>query len=83
MHDFLREHLKLWKDAGIPAPANELQSIQGWLRYIGKNGVEETKKAMRNRMIILMEAANELHAEGQEAENAAGIYDDRPDMGPT
>ena len=82
MHDFLREHLRLWKDSGIPAPANELQSIQAWLQYLGQHGAEETKNAMRNRMILLMQAANELHAEGPQAEDEAGIYDNRPDMRP-
>lgn len=80
--DFLVKHLKLWKDAGIPAPANELQSIQGWLRYLGQHGAEETKSAMRKRMVLLMQAANDLYKEGPEAEDAVGIYDNRPEMRP-
>ena len=80
--DFLNEHLKLWKDSGIPAPANELQSIQGWLRYLGQHGAEETKSAMRKRMVLLMQAANDLYKEGPEAEDAVGIYEHRPEMRP-
>ena len=80
--DFLNEHLKLWQDSGIPAPANELQSIQGWLQYLGQHGAEETKSAMRKRMVLLMQAANDLYKEGPEAEDAVGIYDNRPDMRP-
>lgn len=79
---FLTDHLRLWKDEGVAAPANELQSIQAWLRCLGTYGVEETKKRMRARMVILMGAANDLHDAGPEAEDAAGIYDDRPDMRP-
>ena len=76
MHSFLREHLVMWASSGIPAPVNELQSIHGWLGYLNK-GVKETAKAMRNRMLLLMQAANELHAEGEAAENAVGIYNKR------
>jgi hypothetical protein len=82
MKQYLIDHLRLWKDSGIPAPANELQSIQGWLRYLGEHGAEGTKDAMRKRMILLMQAANELHDLGPEAEDAAGIYDNRPEMRP-
>lgn len=82
MRQFLIDHLKLWKDSGVPAPANELQSIQGWLRCLGENGAEKTADIMRKRMLLLMEAANDLHALGPEAEDAAGIYDNRPDMRP-
>lgn len=78
--DFLQAHLKLWKDSGIPAPANELQSIQGWLQYLGRHGAEETKSAMRKRMILLMQEAHTLYDEGPEAEDAAGIYEHRPEM---
>lgn len=79
---FLTDHLKFWKDSGIPAPGNELQSIQGWLTYLGEHGAEQTKDTMRKRMILLMEAANDLYEEGPAAEDAAGIYDNRPDLRP-
>lgn len=80
MKDYLYEHLKLWKDSGIPAPKNELESIATWLRYLGMHGEEETKNAMRNRMILLMEASKELYAKGPEVEDIIGIYDNRPDL---
>lgn len=79
---FLLDHLRMWEDSGIPAPVNELQSIQSWLKYLGEHGAEETKSAMRKRMVLLMQAANELHEQGREAEDAAGIYDNRPDLKP-
>ena len=79
---FLTDHLRMWKDEGIPAPLNEIQSIQSWLRYLGEHGADGTKDAMRKRMILLAQAASELHKEGPEAEAAAGIYDNRPDMKP-
>jgi hypothetical protein len=75
---FLEDHLKLWKDLGIPAPENELQSIDAWLHHLCQHGEEETKKAMRKRMILLLQAANDLHARGPEAEDAAGIFERRP-----
>lgn len=81
-NDFLREHLKLWKDSGIPAPMNELQSIDTWLTQLTNSGEEKTKDIMRKRIILLMEAVAKLHKEGPEAEEAAGIYDNRPDMRP-
>jgi len=77
--DYLVEHLVMWKDSGIPAPLNELQSIQAWL-YKSSDGLEEMQEAMRSRMILLMKAAGRLHAEGPEAEDAAGIYKNRPEM---
>lgn len=77
---FLAEHLKFWEDSGIPAPANELQSIQSWLSYLARNGAEETMKTMRSRMVLLMGAANDLHEAGPEAEDEVGIYDNRPDL---
>lgn len=76
MRDFLREHLVMWAASGIPAPVNELQSIQGWLGYMG-HGLEATADAMRKRMILLQNAANELDRAGEEAEREAGIYNDR------
>lgn len=76
-HDFLFEHLKLWKDEGIPAPENELQSISTWLSYLGMHGAEATKDTMRARMLLLMEAANTLYALGPEAEDKVGIYEKR------
>jgi len=79
---FLEEHLKLWKDTGAPAPRNELQSIQAWLRTTCDVDYEGLKDMMRKRMILLMQAANELHAAGPEAEKTAGIYDEAPEMRP-
>lgn len=81
-HDFLLQHLKMWKDEGVPAPLNELQSIQTWLSCLGTHGEEETKNRMHNRLLLLMTAAKELHKLGRIAEDAVGIYDNRPDMRP-
>jgi hypothetical protein len=78
--EFLLQHLKMWKDLGIPAPLNELQSIEAWLQHLGRYGLEETKRVMRVRMVLLMSAANALHSKGPEAEDI--IYADRPDMRP-
>lgn len=78
----LIKHLKLWRDEGIDAPNNELQSIQAWLACLGANGVQATSDRMRNRMLLLMKTANSLHNEGSDAEEAAGIYDNRPEMRP-
>ena len=75
---FLAEHLRLWKDEGVPAPVNELQSIHAWLGCLARNGKDDTVARMRARMLLLTKAANALHAEGPEAEDAAGIYDRRP-----
>jgi len=74
---FLTDHLRLWKDLGVPAPVNELQSIQAWLRHLGEHGPEKTKHAMRGRMTLLTKASIELHKAGPEAEDAAGIYNER------
>ena len=79
---FLVEHLKLWKDSGVPAPANELQSIAAWLRASASLTKEELQSRMRLRMILLMDASIDLYKEGREAEDIAGIYDNRPDMRP-
>lgn len=78
----VRAHLKLWADSGIPAPANEVNSIQGWLRFLGSHTKEETLSTMRQRMVLLMQAANEVYAEGPSVEDAIGIYDNRPDLRP-
>lgn len=80
MKEYLREHLILWKDSGIPAPANELQSIAGWLQFLGEHGEAKTKDAMNKRIILLEQAAIELYEEGPEAEAAAGIYKNRPEL---
>lgn len=77
---FLVEHLKFWEDSGIPAPANELQSIRAWLTCLAEHGAEETMTRMRSRMVLLMGAANDLHEAGPEAEDEVGIYDNRPDL---
>lgn len=79
---FLTDNLRMWKDEGIPAPLNELQSIAAWLQCLGEHGLEGTKTRMRARMALLMGAAADLRNEGREAEDAAGIYDNRPDMRP-
>ena len=50
----LANHLKLWKETTEAAPANELQSIAAWLRYLGGNTKEKTLETMRSRMILLM-----------------------------
>ena len=80
---FLTDHLRIWKDEGIEAPLNELQSIAAWLRCLGEHGAEETKARMRARMILLMNASQDLYDAGPEAEAKAGIYDNRPDLKPT
>jgi hypothetical protein len=80
---FLNDYLQMWKDEGVEAPLNELQSIAAWLRYLGSNGKEKTIEAMQMRMLLLMDASNKLHAQGPEAEDAAGIYNNRPDLRPT
>jgi len=80
--DFLEEHLKLWKDTGVKAPRNELQSIQAWLRTSCDMTYEELKDAMRKRMILLMQAANKLHTAGSEAEDKVGIYSEAPELHP-
>lgn len=82
LDNFLTDHLRMWKDEGIEAPLNELQSIQAWLSCLGQHGLEETKNRMRARMLLLMKTANNLHVAGPEAEAEAGIYDNRPDMRP-
>ena len=76
----VRSHLKLWKESGINAPINEGNSIQAWLRFLGGHTKEETLSAMRQRMILLMNAAQEVYDEGPETEDELGIYDNRPDM---
>ncbi len=79
---FVAAHLKMWEDSGVPAPLNELQSIAAWLRYLGQNGADETKKAMRNRILILMKAANNIYEAGPYVEELAEIYKNRPDRKP-
>ena len=79
---FLTDHLKMWKDEGVPAPLNEIQSIHAWWGCLKKVGAEETMKRMAARLILLQNAAEALHEAGPEAEEAAGIYEHRPDMKP-
>lgn len=76
---FLIEHLKCWKDEGIPAPVNELQSIAAWLRT-SCDGLKPMQNSMRMRMLLLMKTAHHLHDKGLEEELKAGIYENRPDM---
>jgi hypothetical protein len=77
---YVRSHLKLWKESGVDAPVNEGNSIQAWLRFLGGHSKEETLNTMRIRMLKLMNAAQEVYDLGPEAEDALGIYDNRPDM---
>jgi hypothetical protein len=71
---FLTDQLRMWRDEGLPAPSNELQSIQAWLAHMGRYGADKTAAAMRGRMTLLMMSANALQQAGPEAEDAAGIY---------
>ena len=79
---FLIEHLRMWKDEGVPAPVNELQSIDAWLQCLQEHGAEETMNRMMMRRFLLIDAVIALNDAGPEAEEAAGIYDNRPDMKP-
>lgn len=79
VESFLRSHLKMWMDSGIPAPLNELQSISGWLRTSAE-GMRPMQMAMRNRIILLLREVAKLSNEGIEAEIREGIYDERPDL---
>lgn len=79
LDDFLIDHLKMWKDEGVPAPVNELQSIAAWLRE--SSNVDEMQNKMRMRMMILMEAAGALDEQGGiDGAVLAGIYANRPDL---
>lgn len=75
---FLIEHLKMWKDSGVPAPVNELQSIAAWLRET--SDVKKMQNSMRNRMLILMKAATAINDKGIDYEILTGIFDNRPDL---
>jgi hypothetical protein len=79
-HAYLNDHLKCWIDEGLPAPVNELQSIQAWLRE--SINVPEMQRKMRQRMHLLANHAFQLNLGGPEAEAAAGIYDRRPALNP-
>jgi len=72
---FLTDNLRMWKASGIPAPLNEIQSINAWMERLKDVGAEETLKSMAARLVLLNRAAQELHAAGPEAEKTAGIYD--------
>lgn len=72
---FLTDRLRMWKDEGVAAPLNELQSIQAWLRCLGEYGATETAQRMRGRMLLLMKVAGASHEAGPLAEDAAGIYE--------
>ena len=80
--EFLTDHLRMWKDSGVPAPVNEVASIQAWMGTLKHKGAEETLRCMGARLVLLNRAAQELHAAGPEAEAEAGIYDNRPDQRP-
>jgi hypothetical protein len=78
--DYVRSHLKMWAESGIPAPVNEGNSIQSWMSYLGSHTKDQTLDTMLQRMLLLMDAANEAHDLGHEVEDAIGIYDNRPDL---
>ena len=78
--DYVRAHLKFWKESNIPAPESEINSIQAWLGYSSGRTIEEMQDTLRARLILLMEAAERVYAEGPEAEDTVGIYDNRPNM---
>ena len=78
--DYVRAHLKFWAESGVPAPESEIQSIQAWLRYSAGHTIEEMKDTLRQRMMLLMEAAEEVYAAGPSEEDRIGIYNNRPDI---
>ena len=78
--DYVRAHLKFWAETGLSAPKSEINSIQAWLYFTSGHTLEEVQDTMRARLSLLMEAAEEVYAGGAEAEDAVGIYDNRPDM---
>lgn len=79
LDDFLIDHLKMWKDEGVPAPVNELQSIAAWLRE--SCNVKEMQDKMRKRMLMLMTVAGALDEQhGVDGAVLAGIYANRPDL---
>ena len=79
---FLTDNLRMWKDSGIPAPKNEIQSIHAWMGMLREQGQEETLKRMAARLVLLDRAARQLNALGPETEDEAGIYDERPEARP-
>ena len=78
--DYVRAHLKFWAESGIPAPESEINSIQSWLRFSARHTMEEMQDTLRQRMMLLMKAAEEVYKEGPESEDAVGIYNNRPDI---
>lgn len=78
--DYVRAHLKFWAESGIPAPESEINSIQAWLRFSSGHTMEEMQDALRQRLMLLMEAAQEVHQEGPAEEDRLGIYANRPDI---
>lgn len=78
--DYVKAHLKFWAESGVPAPENEIQSIQAWLRYSARHTKEEIQDTWRQRLILLEQAAQEVYAAGPDEEDRIGIYDNRPDM---
>lgn len=80
LEDFLIDHLKMWKDEGVPAPVNELQSIATWLRE-SSYGLKQMQDKMRMRMLLLMKTANALDEQHNiDGAVLAGIYANRPDL---
>lgn len=74
---FLTDHLRFWKESGIRAPLNEIQSIHAWMNQLKDKGAEETLRRMAARLVLLNRAAIELHELGHDAEKEAGIYDNQ------
>ncbi len=77
---YVNAHLKLWAESGIPAPVNEVNSIQSWLMFLASNGKDKTIDTMRQRMNLLLNAAQKVHESGTDKEDEIGIYDNRPDL---
>ena len=75
---FLTDNLRMWKDSGVPGPTNEIQSINAWMTTLRDHGAEETLRRMAGRLVLLQREAVKLHELGPEAEDEAGIYDERP-----
>lgn len=79
--DYLRSHLKFWKESNVPAPASEINSVQAWLSHSSDcRDLEQMQDTLRARLILLMKAAEEVYAEGTAEEDRLGIYANRLDM---
>lgn len=78
--DLIRAHLCFWAESKIPAPENEIQSIQAWLKFSGTNTKEQMQTAMRQRLLLLAKEAQNVYNEGPDEEDRIGIYNKRPDL---